>query len=62
MTCAASGCPAHLLLCCRHGSAAAPHFVATHYQELVGEKGIVLVRGDIIHPNAVSIGEVRSGR
>lgn len=28
--------------------------VLTHYPELMTEKGIVLVRGDIIHPEAVS--------
>ena len=46
---------------CRHGSAAAPHLILTHYTELLDSKGIVLVRGDILQPialdalNAVSL-------
>eukprot|EP00887_Chlorella_sp_A99_P003330 scaffold26.g3330.t1 len=38
----------------RDGPAAAPHFAATHYMELMGDKGLVLVRGDVIQPGAVS--------
>lgn len=37
----------------RHGSDAAPHFVVTHYTELASSHGIVLVRGDIIQPQAL---------
>lgn len=39
----------------RDGPAAPPHFMVTHYTELIDEKGIVLIRGDIVQPNAVSI-------
>lgn len=45
---------------CRRGPMAQPHLVLTHYTELMGDKGVVLVRGDIVHPNACSRGEVRS--
>lgn len=38
---------------CRHRSEAAPHFVVTHYPELALSHGIVLVRGDIIHPHSL---------
>lgn len=38
-----------------HGSAATPHFVMTHYTELVQSHKIVLVRGDIIQPHALDI-------
>lgn len=37
----------------RNGSAAAPHFVLTHYSELINSKGIVLVRGDILQPGSL---------
>lgn len=33
--------------------------VLTHYTEVMSDKHIVLVRGDIINPNACSRGEVR---
>ena len=45
----------------RHGSGAAPQVALTHYTELAEEKGVVLVRADVIQPNAVSQGEVRGG-
>jgi hypothetical protein len=35
-----------------------PHLVLTHYSEMA-DKGVVLVRGDILQPNVVSRGEVR---
>lgn len=38
-----------------HGSAATPHFVMTHYTELVQSHKIVLVRGDIIQPHALDM-------
>jgi ATP synthase F1 complex assembly factor 1 len=37
----------------RHGSSATPHFVLSHYTELVDSHGMVLVRGDIIQPHAL---------
>ena len=52
--------PAHppTACCCRRGGNAPPHFVLTHYPEMVADKGLVLVRGDIVAPVAVSRGEV----
>ncbi|PRW45501.1 assembly factor 1 for F1 component of mitochondrial ATP synthase [Chlorella sorokiniana] len=38
----------------QHGSGAQPQFVLTHYTELSSAKDVVLVRGDIVSPNAVS--------
>jgi hypothetical protein len=43
---------------CRRGAGATPHLVLTHYREMA-DKGVVLVRGDILQPNVVSRGEVR---
>lgn len=40
---------------CRNGPAATPHFVLTHYTELLHNKGIALVRGDIVKPGALDI-------
>jgi len=37
----------------RHGDTAQPHLVVTHYPELLESKGVVLVRGDILQPNAL---------
>ena len=37
----------------RHGDSAQPHLVLTHYPELLENKGLVLVRGDILQPNAL---------
>ena len=42
----------------RQGPNAMPHLTLTHYTELLEAKGIVLVRGDIIHPQLVSRFEV----
>jgi ATP synthase F1 complex assembly factor 1 len=36
-----------------HGDTAQPHLVLTHYPELLESKGLVLVRGDILQPNAL---------
>lgn len=33
----------------RHGSSAMPHLVLTHYTELAEDKGVVLLRGDIVN-------------
>jgi ATP synthase F1 complex assembly factor 1 len=33
----------------RRGAAAPPHLVVTHYPELANSKGLVLVRGDLVH-------------
>lgn len=41
----------------QRGSAATPAVVLTHYTEMVADKHIVLVRGDIISPSACSRGE-----
>lgn len=38
----------------RHGPAAAPHFTTTYYRELMDSKGLVLVRGDITQPDALT--------
>lgn len=38
----------------RQGPNALPHFTMTHYTELLDSKGLVLVRGDVIHPQLVS--------
>lgn len=38
-----------------HGSAAPPHFIVTHYTELLDSKGIVLVRGDIVQPDSLDL-------
>lgn len=37
----------------RNGSSSAPHFVLTHYTELINDKGIVLVRGDVLQPGSL---------
>jgi hypothetical protein len=38
-----------------HGPAAAPHFTTTYYRELMESKGLVLVRGDITQPDALTV-------
>lgn len=43
---------------CRQGPGATPFMTMTHYRELQSSHGLVLVRGDIIDPNALSMFEV----
>jgi ATP11 protein len=40
------------------GADAPASFLVTYYPELVKEKGIVLVRGDVVNPAVVSVPEV----
>ena len=39
----------------RHGPSATPHFSLTYYRELEESKGLVLVRGDITQPDALTV-------
>ncbi|CAI5501687.1 unnamed protein product [Closterium sp. Naga37s-1] len=41
------------------GPSAAPFFTVTHYPDLAAEKGVVLVRGDVVLPNKLSDDEAR---
>jgi len=42
------------------GPAAPAHAIITHYDELASEKGIVLVRTDLVSPHVLSPGEARA--
>lgn len=45
----------------RQGPVAVPFMTMTHYTELQSTKSVVLVRGDIVDPNALTRFEVRCG-
>jgi ATP synthase F1 complex assembly factor 1 len=40
------------------GPNATPHLTITHYEELAGSKGVVLVAGDVIAEGQLSVPEV----
>ncbi|GJP38427.1 hypothetical protein CLOM_g22866 [Closterium sp. NIES-68] len=42
------------------GPSASPFFTVTHYTDLAAEKGLVLVRGDVVLPNKLSDDEART--
>ncbi|CAI7780686.1 unnamed protein product [Closterium sp. NIES-53] len=42
------------------GPSAAPFFTVTHYPDLAAEKGVVLVRGDVVLPNKMNDDEARA--
>ncbi|CAI5536436.1 unnamed protein product [Closterium sp. Naga37s-1] len=42
------------------GPSAAPFFTVTHYPDLAAEKGVVLVRGDVVLPNKMNDDEART--
>ena len=42
----------------RAGAAAPAHAVVTHYPDYVATKGVCLVRGDVLGPHVVSVGDV----
>ena len=45
----------------QRGAAATPYLTVMHYDELGRDKGLVLVRGDILQENQLSVPEVSLG-
>jgi hypothetical protein len=44
----------------QRGSGATPYLTMTHYEELGPKKGVVLIRGDVLQEQRLSVTEVRA--